>query len=96
MAKTISWTSQAREDYRDIISYLLDKSSFAIADKFTTHIDEILELLKLHNDLGMALDRLTSLRKINVQPNFTLFYSNTDERIVILNILDNRSRPQIV
>ena len=96
MVKKISWTSQAKEDYRDIISYLLDKWSFDIADKFTTHVDEILDLLKLHNDLGMALDRLTSLRKIAIQPHFTLFYSNTEDKILILNILDNRSRPQIV
>jgi plasmid stabilization system protein ParE len=73
MVKKISWTSQAREDYRDMISYLLDKWSFEIADKFTDRIDEVLKLLEVHHNLGMALDRLTALRKIAIQPHFTLY-----------------------
>jgi plasmid stabilization system protein ParE len=73
MVKKINWTSQTREDYRDIISYLLDKWSFEIADKFTDHVDEVLKLLEVHHNLGMALDRLTAIRKIAIQPHFTLF-----------------------
>ncbi len=96
MAEKVVWMSKAKEDYREIISYLLDKWSFEVADRFTTQIDDVIELLKVHHYLGAVSGRLTSLTKITIQPHYTLYYLFVEDMICVVNILDNRQKPQLI
>lgn len=55
MDTEIVWHPEAQEDYRDILSYLLDKWSFEVADKFTSQIEDSLQLLVRHHHLGIRI-----------------------------------------
>jgi plasmid stabilization system protein ParE len=90
MDTEIIWHPEAQEDYRDILSYLLDKWSFEVADKFTSQLDESLQLLVRHHHLGIRIGRLRSVRKIALAPHYSLCYTFLNNQIIVLNILDNR------
>ncbi|WP_157618515.1 type II toxin-antitoxin system RelE/ParE family toxin [Spirosoma spitsbergense] len=42
MAREIVWTSQAQEDYRDVVSYLLDTFGYDVSEKYTERLFMVL------------------------------------------------------
>jgi plasmid stabilization system protein ParE len=90
MDTEIIWHPEAQEDYKDILSYLLDKWSFEVADKFTTQIEDNLQLLVRHHHLGIRVKQLRAARKITLPPHYSLYYTFLNNQIIVLNILDNR------
>ncbi len=93
-AQTVIWHPEAREDYREIIDYLLDEWSFEVADKFTDQIDEVVRMVEKHPNIGMRVGRLRSVRKIAVPPHYFLYYVFFQNQLLIFNILDNRRQPE--
>lgn len=94
MAKKVVWQSNAKEDFREIVDYLLDAWPSDVAEKFTDQIDKAQDLIQLHPNIGMRVGRLRSVRKIAVPPYYSLYYTALGEEIWILNILDNRQNPE--
>ncbi|MFN3379245.1 MAG: type II toxin-antitoxin system RelE/ParE family toxin, partial [Runella zeae] len=64
MAKKVVWQSNAKEDFREIVDYLLDAWPSDVAEKFTDQIDKAQDLIQLHPNIGMRVGRLRSVRKI--------------------------------
>jgi addiction module RelE/StbE family toxin len=96
MAKEVVWQPDAKEDFREIVSYLLDTWPSDVAEKFTEQIDKVQELIQNHPNIGMKVGRLRSIRKIAVPPYYSLYYTFLNNEIWILNILDNRQNPEKV
>ena len=95
MDKEIIWHPEAQEDYRDILDYLLDNWSFDVADKFTTQLDDSLQLLKKHPMLEMRIGRIRTVRKISLPPHYSLCYIYINNQVIVLNKLDNRMASDI-
>ena len=93
-AQAVIWHPEAQEDYRDIVSYFLEEWSFEVADKFTSQVDEVVNLLQSHPNIGMRVGRLRSVRKIAVPPHYFLYYIFFQNQILVFNILDNRQKPE--
>lgn len=90
MAKAIIWQPEAKEDFREIVDYLMEHWPTDVAEKFTAQVDKAQELIQLHPGIGMRAGRLRSIRKIAVPPHHFLYYTFLNEEIWILNLLDHR------
>ncbi|ADB42046.1 type II toxin-antitoxin system RelE/ParE family toxin [Spirosoma linguale] len=90
MDYTIVWSSEAKENYREIALYLLDAFGFVIADRFTDTINSKLRILETMPFIGRQLDGLTAVRKLPLQPYNMIYYAVIERQVIILNILDSR------
>lgn len=75
MAYEVVWSSESRENYRDIIDSLLEKWSFKVAEEFTIKIIDRLTLLKMNPYLGTSHPEITSLKKLLIPPHNYLYYT---------------------
>lgn len=94
MAKTLKWSDSAGEDFHEIINYLLDNCSFEVADKFTDDVEDILDQITEQPFSAPRIMRVRSLRKIQLKPHYSLLYSILDDFIYVMNIVDNRQKPE--
>ena len=90
MDYAISWSEEAKENYRLIALYLLDTFGFSVADRFTDTINDKLRILESMPLIGRQLDTLTAVRKLPLQPYNMIYYTLIERQVIILNILDNR------
>jgi addiction module RelE/StbE family toxin len=94
MAAEIIWKPEAQDDFREIVDYLLDNWPDEVAEKFTNEIDYAQDLIAKHPNIGMKAGRLRSVRKITVPPFYSIYYTSLNNQIWILNLLDNRQKPE--
>ncbi len=90
MAKEIEWTATARAQYREVVSYLIDNWSVAIAEKFIDTVNRKLDLLIQFPELGRRTKNNTRIRKLVLNKQNSLFYEVQRHKILILGIYDNR------
>ncbi len=90
MAKEIVWTPNCKENYKDIIEYLLDISSFETALKFTIQLEDWLEILSKNPFLGISNPTFISVQKLLIPPHNQLAYTVIENQIILLNIVDTR------
>lgn len=90
MAKEIIWSPNCKENYKDIIDYLLDNWTYEIALNFTLHLEDWLEILSKNPYLGISNPTFTSIRKLLIPPHNQLVYTVIENQIILLNILDSR------
>lgn len=86
----IVWTSQAREEYSDIISYLLDTFDDAVAEKFANRLDGVLNSIQTMPYMGKEHPILRAIRQVIMRPYTIVCYVVLPEQIVIINLLDSR------
>jgi toxin ParE1/3/4 len=82
-----AFTTQAREDIRDIFEFLLAESPRA-ADAVLTRFDIAVERLCDHPHIGPLAPETGSsaLRRLSIQP-YVIYYSADDDLIRIMRIL---------
>lgn len=83
----------AREDFRNIVSYLTDEWADAFAEEFATQLNKKLELIQQHPLMGVQNEQFSSVRQISVTKKYTLYYLALREEIIVVNLLHvNRKR----
>jgi plasmid stabilization system protein ParE len=87
---------QREKIFYEIVNYLMDNWSFEVADKFTDDVEEILNQITEQPFSGPRIMRVRSLRKIPLKPHYSLLYSILDDIIYIMNIVDNRQKPEYI
>ncbi len=92
MAFKITWTNDAKENFRSITNYLLEEWNFEVADKFSDKLIEATLQLEKMPFLGKKHSELSAVRQLIIAPHNLLYYTIIDTDIVILNILDSRIR----
>ena len=89
MAHEIVWSENAREDFREIVNYLIDEWADDFAEKFSNQISKTLELLEVHPLLGMTTSDFSSIRKIAINRKYILYYMVVNQQIIVVNIYQN-------
>jgi plasmid stabilization system protein ParE len=87
MALQVSWTVNAEEDFRRIISYLLDEWSDTFAEKFSEEVKKKLWLLSEQPYVGAQSSDLSSVRSVSVTRRYKLYYLILRDEVVIVNLL---------
>ena len=93
MARQITWTPQAREEYSVLITYLLDMFSDGVAERFTDRLANVLKSLETMPHIGRPHPRFTAIRQVIIRPYTVLCYVKLTDQIVIVNLLDSRTSP---
>ncbi|HSJ66902.1 MAG TPA: type II toxin-antitoxin system RelE/ParE family toxin [Anditalea sp.] len=92
MAKRVVWTSTARLQRKEILSYWVRRTgSTKYSKKLSEVIRRRIKFIKEHNYLGKPTDY--RLNRITAMGNFSIFYIIQETQIVITSVWDNRQDP---
>jgi plasmid stabilization system protein ParE len=93
VALQIKWTQIALEDYRQIVEYLVQEWTDAVAGNFIELVDARLKTLSSFPFLGIASIKNPSIRSISLTKQNKLYYRISFNAIEVLNIFDTRQSP---
>jgi len=90
MALEIIWSSEAKEDYRTAVDYLLDHFDDEVAERYTTNLFDALETLSQMPYIGRKHTELSAVRQQIIRPYTVLFYMVLPTQLVVINLRDAR------
>jgi len=92
MAKTIIWSGPAKEDFRDVVSYLM-RDSDVLAEKWVNDLYHSLELLAQFPEMGKMNQEkeINFIREIFVG-KYRVVYSYLNDTITFL-MIRHQSKP---
>ena len=88
----IEWTLTAQMRYREVVSYLIDNWSIAVAEKFINAVDRKLDLLTNFPELGQRTKKNSKTWQLQLGKYHTLFYEPQRAKILVLDIQDKRQK----
>ena len=89
----IFWTSKAYSDFSKIVQFISEAWGKKSAEDFISQIDLILKMLSGFPFMGEIIYLQKHIRSFVISKQTTLIYRIKDEKIVILNLFDNRQNP---
>ena len=89
--KKILITDTAQDSVEEIISYLISKFSIKLAKKFVDDLDLFYSTLSKHQELGFEVSSEKRIRCFVFKTYTLIFYTVTDDSVVILLFRDSRS-----
>lgn len=90
MALQIIWTDDAKEDFRQTISYLLDAFGYEVAETYTDKLYNTLETLAQMPFIGKKHAQLSAVRQQVVRPYTVICYTVVSELLIVINLKDSR------
>ncbi len=90
MVYEVKWTNAARDNYRDIVSFIYDKWGQNSAERFTEELQTALMHLTTFPFMGRQDAKLSYVRQLVISGHQILFYSVVDDFIVVLNVIDSK------
>ena len=94
MARKIIWTENAKEDLREIISYLKHEWSNQVAENFVDDCYSRIHLIAQFPYIGVASGKIKSVRRIFITKHNSIYYFADENEIFLLDFFDNRQSPQ--
>ena len=93
MLKSISWTSLADNDLSNLLEFLFYRWNRKVTLEYIENLDYCISIIQKNPDLFPFYDDNLKIRKCVVTSQNTIFYSETENRIVILRLYDSRQNP---
>ncbi|TAL42092.1 MAG: type II toxin-antitoxin system RelE/ParE family toxin [Chitinophagaceae bacterium] len=93
MALQIIWTSNALEDYRQVVDYLLKEWPLKTTIDFVITTEERVQMLGSFPYIGIASIKDPKIRSIVITKHNKLYYRISEDKIEILDIFDTRQDP---
>ncbi|RYY35519.1 MAG: type II toxin-antitoxin system RelE/ParE family toxin [Sphingobacteriaceae bacterium] len=90
MAFEIVFTKEAETDFEEIITYINYKFGTQSANQFKTLILNFIELLQVFPEMGSMELPKENIRCFVAHKRLKVFYTLSDERIIILRLFDTR------
>jgi plasmid stabilization system protein ParE len=91
VAREVVWTPEAQEDYRTIVSYLIDQFGHDVAETYTDKLFDVIETLRKMPYIGRAHVEFSALRQQLVRPYTKISYVVVPDLLIIVNLKDSRS-----
>jgi addiction module RelE/StbE family toxin len=92
MAKEIIWTKRAVKKFNKIISYLEEDWNESVTENFVQATYHKIELLIAQPYLGSLENSKLDIRGILISKHNRLFYRVIDDKIILINFFDTRSK----
>ncbi len=93
MSYKVFWTSQAYSDFSKIVQFINETWGEKSAEDFIAQIDLIVELLSKNPFIGKVIYLKRHIRSFVISKQTSLIYRIKGEKIIILNLFDNRQSP---
>ena len=94
MALTVYWTKRADKKLSSITDYLNREWGEVVVKNFVKILDEFLDILSEFPEIGSIENPHKNIRGFVVVKQLTLFYRMKKDKIIILNLFDNRQNPK--
>ena len=94
MAKKIIWSRKAENSFFKIASYIEFKFGLQASDFFIQKVYLALKLISNYPNLGKQLNETSVVRGLIIEGKTTVYCSNSEEGIRLLNFFDHRLNPQ--
>jgi plasmid stabilization system protein ParE len=91
----ITWSSSARNDYLDIVDYLLDRWGKKSALKFKNSVNNHIRLISKMPAMNPLTNARENVRRCVVASQVSMYYLEelSDNEIFIVRFVDNRKNP---
>ncbi|MFL5745983.1 MAG: type II toxin-antitoxin system RelE/ParE family toxin [Niastella sp.] len=93
MAAKIRWSDNAREDYKNVVDYLLLEWNEEIALRFIEVVEHKIQHIKAHPFTGLRSRGDPEIRNVSITKHNRLYYKITKNLLEIVNIFDTRRHP---
>jgi plasmid stabilization system protein ParE len=94
VAKEVIWTKRASAKFDAIIEYLELDWNKKVVRAFVQKTDTILRLLAQTPELGTLEHAEKGIRGFKLTKHNRLFYRVEKDRLIVLNMFDNRQHPK--
>lgn len=92
MAAQIRWSDNARQDYKNVVDYLLRDWNEDIALRFIELVEYKIENIAKHPFTGLP-SKHSDIRSISITKHNRLYYKISKDWLEIVNIFDTRQHP---
>ncbi len=86
------WTNLALADYQRIVDFLIENWQIEVAQTFVSETNELLDGIKENPFMFKISNTKPYLRIAKITKHNALIYHIDDTEIVIIRIIDNRSK----
>lgn len=93
MALSIQWTKRAEDKLDKIIEYLNSEWGEIVIISFLKKLNGSLENLSVFPNLGTIENKAMEIRGFLIISRIKLFYRIKNEKIIILDLFDNKQNP---
>lgn len=90
----ISWSHKAENQFDKIITYLEKEFGNITTSEFVRKVFDVLSVISIFPEIGSIENRKYRIRGLIINKHVTLFYQVRKNRIIILNLFDNRQNPE--
>ena len=94
MALIILWTKRADVKLDDLIFYLETEWGENVVKAFMKKLYDFLEILSEFPEIGSMQFEKKGIRGFPLTKQVSIFYKVEDDRIILLDLFDNRSDPK--
>ena len=88
------WTEEALNGLKGIFNYLESKFSENDIRKFTSKLDQQLEILKTNPKAFPIINKPKQIRRAIIAKLTSIYYRIDEQEIKIISIFDNRQNPE--
>lgn len=89
----VVWSDEVLQNYFRVLDYLLENWSVREIDNFESRFDDLILRLQNHKEI-CPKSLLLNYRKCLIDKNNSLIYQETNNKIFLIAIIDNKSSHQ--
>ena len=93
MVERIAWLNLARDQYREVVTYLFDHYSEGAIDRFDARFTRKLNLIRKQPECGHP-SSIEGVRSVTIGGRHRLYYRYHNDTICLIFLWDNRKDPK--
>ena len=93
MVRQVVWNKSAVIKFNEIVEYLETEISEKSAIKFVQRIDDLIEKLNKHPEIGRRTKAKKTVRQYKIDKYNKLYYRKYGKKLLIVYIFDERQNP---
>lgn len=89
----IRWTVNAYSDFSQTVLFIKEEWGKKSSEDFIDRVDTVINILSIFPQLGKVIHPQKQIRALVISKQTTIVYRIKSDRIIILNLFDNRQDP---
>ncbi len=94
MARQVVWNKRAVAKFEEIVEYLENEVSEKAASKFVTKLDDLIEKLFKHPEIGRKTKKWKTVRQYRIDKYKKLYYRIHGQKLIVVFLSDDRQNPK--
>ena len=93
MVRKVVWNKRAVIKFNEIVAYLESELSQQTAMKFVRKVDDLIEKLNKHPEIGRRTKNKKTVRQYRIDKYNKVYYRKYGKKLLIVYIFDERQNP---